>query len=199
MTTLDVARTELALTVLYLNKAEARDKILLSNTFVNDLHALINPTALRTPLPLVLLGKVIVNFSFSFWHFLINYTLFQSKNALSTFLFLEQIVWLHRSGIYKNKEHAEIIGRVSLFCWMGCSLCTTLVEIGELGRLSKSVKKFDKDLKGTDTYKVCVHHQPLLLQELLDSPPHSYLVISYFPQHPSQKHLEANDAGCYTI
>ncbi|KAJ0448445.1 putative peroxisomal biogenesis factor 11 [Helianthus annuus] len=180
MSTLDVARTELALAFLYLNKAEAQDKIcraiqygskFVSNgepgtaqnvdkstslatkvfrlfKFVNDLHALISPTASGIPLPLVLLGK--------------------SKNALSTFLFLDQIVWLHRSGIYKNKERAEIIGWVSLFCWMGCSLCTTLVEIGELGRLSKSVKKLDKELKGTDTYKVCVHHQPLMLQELLD-------------------------------
>ncbi|MFS8019843.1 putative peroxisomal biogenesis factor 11 [Helianthus anomalus] len=131
MSTLDVARTELALRVLYLNIAEARDKIcraiqygsnFVSNgkpgtaqnvdrstslatkvfrlfKFVNDLHALINPTAPGTPppLPLVLLGK--------------------SKNALlSTFLFLDQIAWLHRSGIYKNKERAETIGRVSLFC-----------------------------------------------------------------------------------
>ncbi|KAF5813798.1 putative peroxisomal biogenesis factor 11 [Helianthus annuus] len=77
MSTLDVARTELALAVLYLNKAEARDKIcraiqygskFVSNgepgttqnvdkstslarkvfrlfKFVNDLHALISPTA----------------------------------------------------------------------------------------------------------------------------------------------------------
>ncbi|KAD1189675.1 hypothetical protein E3N88_43188 [Mikania micrantha] len=166
MTTLDVARTELALAVLYLNKAEARDKIcraiqygskFVSNgepgtaqnvdkstslarkvfrlfKFVNDLHALISPTAPGTPLPIVLLGK--------------------SKNALlSTFLFLDQIVWLHRSGIYKNKERAEIIGRVSLFCWMGSSICTTLVELGELGRLSKSMKKLDKELKGSDKYK----------------------------------------------
>ncbi|XP_021999674.1 peroxisomal membrane protein 11D-like [Helianthus annuus] len=128
MSTLDVARTELALRVLYLNKAEARDKIcraiqygsnFVSNgkpgtaqnvdkstslatkvfrlfKFVNDLHALISPTAPGTPLPLVLLGKL--------------------KNALlSTFLFLDQIVWLHRSGIYKNKERAEIIGRVSAY------------------------------------------------------------------------------------
>ncbi|MFS7967799.1 putative peroxisomal biogenesis factor 11 [Helianthus anomalus] len=103
MSTLDVARTELALRVLYLNKAEARGKIcraiqygsnFVSNgklgtaqnvdkstslatkvfrlfKFVNDLHALISPTAPGTPLPLVLLGK--------------------------------------------NKERAEIIGRVSLF------------------------------------------------------------------------------------
>ncbi|MFS8003803.1 putative peroxisomal biogenesis factor 11 [Helianthus anomalus] len=123
MSTLDVARTELALRVLYLNKAEAWDKIcraiqygsnFVSNgkpgtaqnvdkstslatkvfrlfKFVNDLHVLISPTAPGTPLPLL-------------------------KNALlSTFLFLDQIVWLHRSGIYKNKERAEIIGRVLLF------------------------------------------------------------------------------------
>ncbi|KAM0070617.1 putative peroxisomal biogenesis factor 11 [Helianthus debilis subsp. tardiflorus] len=56
----------------------------------------LSPTAPGTPLPLVLLGKL--------------------KNALlSTFLFLDQIVWLHRSGIYKNKERAEIIGRVSAY------------------------------------------------------------------------------------
>lgn len=166
MTTLDVARAELALAVLYLNKAEARDKIcraiqygskFVSNgepgtaqnvdkttslarkvfrlfKFINDLHGLISPVAPGTPLPLVLLGK--------------------SKNALlSTFLFLDQVVWLHRSGIYKNKERAELIGRISLFCWMGSSICTTLVEVGELGRLSKSLKKLEKDLKGSDKYK----------------------------------------------
>lgn len=165
MTTLDVARTELALVVLYLNKAEARDKICraiqygskyLSNgepgtaqnvdkttslarkvfrlfKFVNDLHALISPTPAGTPLPLVLLGK--------------------SKNALlSTFLFLDQIVWLNRTGIYKEKERAELIGRISLYCWMGSSICTTLVEAAELGRLSVSMKKLEKDLKA-DKYK----------------------------------------------
>ncbi|KVH89132.1 Peroxisomal biogenesis factor 11 [Cynara cardunculus var. scolymus] len=111
MSTLDVARTELALAVLYLNKAEARDKIcraiqygskFVSNgepgtaqnvdkstslarkvfrlfKFINDLHALISPTAPGTPLPI-------------------------------------------------NKDRAEILGRISLFCWMGSSVCTTLVE-----------------------------------------------------------------------
>ncbi|CAI9770241.1 unnamed protein product [Fraxinus pennsylvanica] len=102
--------------------------------FVNDLHALISPTAPGTPLPLVLLGK--------------------SKNALlSTFLFLDQIVWLGRTGIYKNKERTELIGRISLFCWMGSSICTTLVEIGEIGRLSASMKKLEKELKNTNKYK----------------------------------------------
>jgi len=166
MSTLDAARAELALAVLYLNKAEARDKIcraiqygskFLSNgqpgtaqnvdistslarkvfrlfKFVNDLHGLISPVPQGTPLPLVLLGK--------------------SKNALlSTFLFLDQIVWLGRTGIYKNKERAELIGRISLFCWLGASVCTTLVEVGEIGRLSSSMKKLEKDLKNTNKYK----------------------------------------------
>ncbi|GAB4861832.1 Peroxisomal membrane protein 11D [Ancistrocladus abbreviatus] len=166
MSALDVPRAELALLVLYLNKAEARDKIcraiqygskFLSNgdagtaqnvdkstslarkvfrlfKFVNDLHALISPVPRGTPLLLILLGK--------------------SKNALlSTFLFLDQIVWLGRTGIYKNKERAELIGRISLYCWMGSSICSTLVEIGELGRLSVSMKKLEKDLKGSDKYK----------------------------------------------
>jgi len=166
MSTLDVARAELGLVVLYLNKAEARDKICraiqygskyLSNgepgtaqnvdkstslarkvfrlfKFVNDLHALISPTAPGTPLPLVLLGK--------------------SKNALlSTFLFLDQIVWLNRTGIYKDKEHAELIGRISLYCWMGSSICGTMVEAAELGRLSVSMNKLERDLKDSDKYK----------------------------------------------
>ncbi|CAN4125063.1 unnamed protein product [Withania somnifera] len=166
MSTLDVVRAELALAVLYLNKAEARDKIcraiqygskFLSDgqpgiarnvdestslarklfrlfKFINDLHALISPNAPGTPLPLILLGK--------------------SKNALlSTYLFLDQILWLGRTGIYKNKERAELIGRISLFCWMGSSICTTLVEIGELGRLSTSMKKLEEELKHTDKYK----------------------------------------------
>ncbi|KAG2720193.1 hypothetical protein I3843_02G019000 [Carya illinoinensis] len=166
MSSLDATRAELALIVLYLNKAEARDKIcraiqygskFLSNgepgtaqnvdksttlarkvfrlfKFVNDLHALISPTAPGTPLPLILLGK--------------------SKNALlSTFLFLDQIVWLGRTGIYKNKELTDLSGRISLYCWMGSSICSTLVEIGELGRLSASMKKLRRDLNHSDKYQ----------------------------------------------
>ncbi|XP_010255528.1 PREDICTED: peroxisomal membrane protein 11C-like [Nelumbo nucifera] len=166
MSTLDATRAELALVVLYLSKSEARDKIcraiqygskFLSNgepgtaqnvdkstslarkifrlfKFVNDLHALISPTPKGTPLPIILLGK--------------------SKNALlSTFLFLDQIVWLGRTGIYKNKERVELVGRISLFCWMGSSICTTLVELAELARLSASMKKLEKELKNTDKYE----------------------------------------------
>jgi len=165
MSTLDATRAELGLLVLYLGKAEARDKIcraiqygskFLSNgepgtaqnvdkttslarkvfrlfKFVNDLHALISPTPQGTPLPLALLGK--------------------SKNALlSTFLFLDQFVWLGRTGIYQNKERTELIGRISLYCWLGSSVCTTLVELGELGRLSSSMKKLEKDLKNKNKY-----------------------------------------------
>ncbi|XP_020883940.1 peroxisomal membrane protein 11D isoform X2 [Arabidopsis lyrata subsp. lyrata] len=115
-----ISRAELALVVMYmyLNKTEARDKLcrailqygskFLSGgqpgtaqnvdkstslarkvfrlfKFVNDLHGLISPVPKGTLLPPVLLGK--------------------SKNALlSTYLFLDQIVWLGRSGgIYKVK------------------------------------------------------------------------------------------------
>ncbi|WOL06274.1 peroxisomal membrane protein 11-5 [Canna indica] len=163
--TLDAARAELGILVVYLNKAEARDKICraiqygskyLSDgkpgtaqnvekstalarkvfrlvKFVNDLHALISPPSPGSPLPLVLLGK--------------------SKNALlSTFFFLDQIVWAGRSGIYKNKERTELIGRISLFCWMGSSVCTTLLELGELGRLSASIKKLEREMKHADKY-----------------------------------------------
>ncbi|KAJ6832321.1 peroxisomal membrane protein 11D-like isoform X2 [Iris pallida] len=166
MSTLDATRAELALLVLYLNKAEARDKIcraiqygskFVSNgepgtaqnvdkttslarkvfrlfKFVNDLHGLISPPAPGTPLPLILLGK--------------------SKNALlSTFLFLDQIVWAHRTGIYKNKERAELIGRISLFCWLGSSACTSVIEIAEIARINASMKKLEKELKQADKYK----------------------------------------------
>jgi hypothetical protein len=166
MTSLDAARAELALAVVYLGKAEARDKIcraiqygskFLSNgepgtaqnvdkttslarkvfrlfKFINDLHGLISPTPEGTPLSIVVLGK--------------------SKNALlSTFLFLDQVVWLHRTGIYKNKERAELVGRISLYCWMTASVCTSLVEIAELGRLSSSMQKLEKNLKSSEKYQ----------------------------------------------
>ncbi|OEL37532.1 Peroxisomal membrane protein 11-1 [Dichanthelium oligosanthes] len=139
MCTLDATRAELGLVVLYLNKAEARDKIcraiqygskFISNgqpgtaqdvdksttlarkvfrllKWVNDLHALISPPAKGTPLTLVLLGK--------------------SKNALlSTFLFLDQFVWLGRTGI---------------------------IKLGELKRLSKSMRKLARELRDTDKYE----------------------------------------------
>ncbi|KAK2639185.1 hypothetical protein Ddye_026980 [Dipteronia dyeriana] len=121
---------ELALVVLYLNKAEARDKVcraiqygskFLSNglpgmahnvdkstslarkvfclfKLVNDLHGLISPVPQGIPLPHVLLGK---------------------NAILSTFLFLDQIVWLGRSGFYKNRERAELLVS-SLYCKSGC-------------------------------------------------------------------------------
>lgn len=166
MSTLDATRAELGLLVLYLNKAEARDKIcraiqygskFVSNgepgpaqnvdkstslarkvfrilKFVNDLHALISPAPKDTPLPLILLGK--------------------SKNALlSTFLFLDQIVWAGRTGIYKNKERAERLGRIALFCFMGSSACSSIVELAEFGRLSASMKKLEKGLKHGDKYQ----------------------------------------------
>ncbi|GLT28547.1 hypothetical protein SLA2020_034710 [Shorea laevis] len=104
---------------------------------IEDLHALISPVPEGTPLPLVLLGK--------------------SKNALlSTFLFLNQIVWFDRTSIYKNKERAELLGWISLFCWMGSSICSSLVELGELGRLLVSMEKLEKELKNSDKCQVCL-------------------------------------------
>ncbi|KAL1809367.1 hypothetical protein DCAR_0728897 [Daucus carota subsp. sativus] len=165
MSLLDGARADLALAIVYLNKAEARDKIcraiqygskFVSNgepgtaqnvdkttslarkvfrlfKFINDLHALISPPVEGTPLPLILLGK--------------------SKNALlSTYLFLDQFVWLSRTGIYKNAERAQRIAKISVYCYMGSSICTTLVEIGELGRLSASMKKLKKE-KNEEEYR----------------------------------------------
>jgi len=160
MTTLEASRAELAFLVLYLSKAETRDKIcraiqygskFLSNgepgtaqnvdkstslarkvfrlfKYVNELHALLTPAPKTTPLPLILLGK--------------------SKNALvGTFLLLDQIVWAGRTGIYKNKERADLIGRISLFCFLGGNVCSTLIETSELCRLSMSIKKLEKELK----------------------------------------------------
>ncbi|KAL8162500.1 hypothetical protein V2J09_013989 [Rumex salicifolius] len=182
MSALDSTRAELALITLYLNKAEARDKIcraiqygskFLSDgkpgpaqnvdkstslarkvfrlfKFLNDLNALISPAPKGTPLPLILLGK--------------------SKNIfLSTFLFLDQIIWLGRTGVYKNAEKVEKLGKISLYCFLGSTVCTTLVEfrfihspsttkssmfqLGEVGRLSKQLKKLDRHLKGSDKYE----------------------------------------------
>ncbi|KAK4381187.1 Peroxisomal membrane protein 11C [Sesamum angolense] len=141
MSSLDVARAELALAVLYLNKAEARDKICRAIQYGSKFLSKGEPgTAQSVDKSTSLARKV--------------FRLFKSKNALlSTFLFLDQIVWLGRTGIYKNKERTELIGRISLFCWLGSSICTTLVEIGEIGRLSASMKKLEKELKNTDKNK----------------------------------------------
>ncbi|MED6197756.1 Peroxisomal biogenesis factor [Stylosanthes scabra] len=166
MSTLDATRAELALLVLYLNKAEARDKICraiqygakfvsdgqpgpaqnVDKTtslarkvfrllkFVNGLHSLISPAPKDAPIHLTLLGK--------------------SKDALGAmFLFLDQFVWLGRTGIYQNKERTELIARLSTYCWLGSTICTSLVELGELGRLSESMKKLEAELKNKNKYE----------------------------------------------
>lgn len=166
MSSLEGTRTELALIILYLNKAEARDKIcraiqygskFLSNgepgpaqnvdkstslarkvfrlfKFLNGLNALITPVPKGTPLPLILLGK--------------------SNNIfISAFLFLDQIVWLGRTGVYKNAERVENLGKISQYCYLGSTVTSTLVEVGELRRLSKQMKKLERQLKGSDKYE----------------------------------------------
>lgn len=160
MTTLDVTRAEIAFLVMYLNKAEARDKIcraiqygskfisagepgvaaqvdkstsLARKVFrlaktLNELNQLLAPAPKATPLPIVLLGK--------------------AKNALvGTFLFLDQIVWAGRTGIYKDQERLNLISRISLFCWMAGSGCTTIAEIAEIARLKTATKKIEREFK----------------------------------------------------
>ncbi|CAH8389154.1 unnamed protein product [Eruca vesicaria subsp. sativa] len=174
MNKLYLSRDELALIILYLKKAEARDKICRAiqfgskflsggkpgtaqnvdrNTslarkvfrlfkFLNDFDSLISPAPKGIPLPLVILGK--------------------SKNALlSTFYFLDQFVWLGRSGIFKGKILTEIISRISILCWMGSSLCIIAILICELIWLPPSMKKKDKELKDDDKYNDEMHRAEL--------------------------------------
>eukprot|EP00249_Psilotum_nudum_P030478 c43130_g1_i1 orf=141-872(+) len=160
MGSLDSARADIAFLALYLSKAETRDKIcraiqygskfisggepgpaqqvdkstsLARKVFrllksVNELQGLLTPPPKNTPLALVFLGK--------------------SKNALmATFLFLDQLVWAGRTGIYKNKEHTELISKISLHCWMAGCACNSLLEISEVLRLASAINKIDKNLK----------------------------------------------------
>lgn len=160
MGSLDATRAELAFLALYLSKAETRDKIcraiqygskfisggesgvasqvdkstsLARKVFrllksVNELQSLVTPAPESAPSVLVLLGK--------------------SKNALmAMFLALDNIVWLGRTGIYKDKERAEFISKISLYCWLAGCICSSLIEISELARLSSGIKKLEKDLK----------------------------------------------------
>lgn len=98
----------------------------------------------------------------------------QAKNALvGTFLFLDQIVWAGRTGIYKvwfnlfdkkysvlswtcvmissmtayqccfeeqDTERLNRISRISLFCWLAGTCCTTLVEVSCLSKRSSIIQ-----------------------------------------------------------
>ncbi|KAJ7543714.1 hypothetical protein O6H91_09G049700 [Diphasiastrum complanatum] len=160
MGSLDVARAEIAFLVLYLNKAEARDKIcraiqygakFISNgeagaasqvdkstslarkvfrllKYMNEVQGLLAPSPKSTPLPIALLGK--------------------AKNALvGTFLFLDQLVWAGRTGIYKNKERTDLFSRLSLYSWLAGCVCASLVEISEVSRLAAAKKRIENELK----------------------------------------------------
>ncbi|KAL2938223.1 Peroxisomal membrane protein 11C, partial [Bienertia sinuspersici] len=52
-----------------------------------------------------------------------------------------------------NKKRIDLISKISLFCWISSCSCTSLVEIGKLRRLSTSMKKLEKDLKGIDKHE----------------------------------------------
>ncbi|KAI9113013.1 hypothetical protein K1719_015945 [Acacia pycnantha] len=119
MSILDATRAELGLLVLYLNKAESRDKICRAIQYGSKFLSDGQPgTALNVDRSNTLARKV--------------FHLFKFKNALlSTFLFLDQFVWIGRSGI---------------------------VQLGEIGRLYASMKKLEKELKNNNKYDVLVLH-----------------------------------------
>ncbi|KAH0456936.1 hypothetical protein IEQ34_014843 [Dendrobium chrysotoxum] len=152
MSSLDATRAELALLVLYLNKAEARDKICRAiqygSKFLSNGQA---GTAQNVDKSTSLARKVFRLFKFvNDLHALI------SPPAQGTPL---PIIL-----VGKNKERAELIGRISLFCWMGSSACSTLVELAELVRLYNSMKKLEKELKGEDK-----HGNPQYLEKVKQS------------------------------
>lgn len=60
---------------------------------------------------------------------------------------------LGRTGIVKNKEATDRVARISLYCWMASSACAGLVELGELKRLSRSMRKLARELRDTDKYE----------------------------------------------
>ncbi|KAH7294456.1 hypothetical protein KP509_27G001700 [Ceratopteris richardii] len=85
---------------------------------VNELEALLAPSAKSTPLPLVLLAR--------------------SKSCLmATFFALDQIVWAGRTGIYKNKERTELIAKISLYCFLGGSATNSLCELGHMIHIAR--------------------------------------------------------------
>ncbi|KAE8697556.1 Peroxisomal membrane protein 11C [Hibiscus syriacus] len=141
MSTLDVTRAELALIVLYLNKAEARDKICRAIQYGSKFLSNGQPgTAQNVDKSTSLAWKV--------------FRLFKFVNDLHALISpVPQGTPLPLVLLGKNKERADLLGRISLFCWLGSSVCTSLVELGELGRLSISMKKLEKNLKNSDKYK----------------------------------------------
>lgn len=153
-------RAHIALLALYLGKAETRDKIcraiqygskfvsggepgvaanvdkntsLARKVFrllksVNEIQNLLSPAPKSTPLALVLLGRI--------------------KSALlGTFLALDQVVWLGRSGIYQNKERTDLISKLALHCWLtGCGV-QSIIEVCEMYRLSITCAKLGKEIR----------------------------------------------------
>ncbi|OAY69457.1 Peroxisomal membrane protein 11D [Ananas comosus] len=141
MTALDATRAELALLILYLNKAEARDKICRAIQYGSKFHSNGEPChAQNVDKTTSLARKVFRLFKFvNDLHALISpvpqatpfplILLGESKNALvALFKFV-------------NDLHALIAG------WV------LLLVLAELHRLSKSMKKLEKQLKHADKYE----------------------------------------------
>lgn len=148
-----MTKRHLSLLSLYLNQAEARDKIcraiqygskfvsggnegvahqldlstgLARKVFrllksVDELENLVSPSV-KKQLPFVFLGK--------------------SKNSLmATYLALDNLVWAGRVGIYKNKQHTELVSSISLYFFLGGCACSSLSELLQLVWKSKEAKE----------------------------------------------------------
>lgn len=163
---IDTTRANVALLALYLGKAETRDKVcraiqygsklisggekgtaqdvekstsLARKVFrllksVNEIENLLTPVPKSTPLAIALLLRA-------------------RSALLATFFGLDQIVWLGRSGIYKNKETTDLCSRISLYSWMWASITGSVVEAAEIMRLFGTLKKLDYKIRKAENDK----------------------------------------------
>eukprot|EP00898_Chlorokybus_atmophyticus_P000129 jgi/Chlat1/1116/Chrsp111S01601 len=140
-----LARAQVALIAAFLGKTEARDKIVRTIQYgskaisagekgplldlekhasmarklfrlaksVNDLQQLLAPAPRDQPAPIVLLTRA-------------------KHGLLGTYFALDAVLWAGRVGVYKNKDRAELLGRISVWCWMGANYCTIVTELSQL-------------------------------------------------------------------
>lgn len=148
MDSLDTTRAQIAILALYLNKAEARDKICraiqygakcvsggeagvaqqvdkttsLARKVFRLLKSVNELQALLAPPPRGTPLPLVL--------------LGKSRSSLmGSYFALDQVVWAGRTGIYKNKERTDLILKLSLYCFLGGVSCNSLLQLCELLRL----------------------------------------------------------------
>ncbi|KAJ3692706.1 hypothetical protein LUZ60_011801 [Juncus effusus] len=156
--TLEMARFDVAVIALYFNKAEARDKFCraiqygakfvgngqpgtLQNVerssslarksfrlfkFVNDMYALLSPPPTnKISIPMIILGK--------------------AKNLFQgIFLFLDQIVWANKTGIYKDKQKTDRINKISVYSWFISCVANSIIEYADFWKQYNQMKRLPK-------------------------------------------------------